>query len=62
MGRRAAHATFHTSHATDRMNGITWAVDLTPLVRDDSLSITDFTAAHIDRLRADVVQRLQAFA
>ena len=62
MGRRAAHATFHTSHATDRMNGITWAVDLTPLVRDDTLSIEEFTAAHIDRLRADVVQRLRAFA
>ena len=62
MGRRAAHATFHTSHATDRMNGITWAVDLTPLVRDDTLSIEEFTAAHIDRLRVDVVQRLRAFA
>jgi LmbE family N-acetylglucosaminyl deacetylase len=62
MGRRAAHATFHTSHATDRMQGITWAVDLTPLVRDDTLSIEEFTTAHIDRLRADVTQRLRAFA
>ncbi|MFM9092685.1 MAG: PIG-L family deacetylase, partial [Verrucomicrobiota bacterium] len=34
VGRRQAHATFHTSHATDRMAGITWAMDLTPLIQD----------------------------
>jgi LmbE family N-acetylglucosaminyl deacetylase len=61
LGRRSAHATFHTSHATDRMSGITWAMDLAPLVRDPSLSVEDFTAAHLDRLRADVVQRIRAF-
>ena len=62
LGRRAAHATFHTSHATDRMAGITWAMDLTPLVRDAALSIEDHTVAHLDRLRADVTKRLRAFA
>ena len=34
MGRRSANATFHTSHATDSLSGITWAVDLTPVIRD----------------------------
>jgi LmbE family N-acetylglucosaminyl deacetylase len=62
LGRRSAHATFHTSHATDRMSGITWAMDLTPLVRDSSLSVEEFTAAHLDRLRTDVVQRIRAYA
>lgn len=62
LGRRAAHATFHTSHATDRMTGITWAMDLTPLVADPSLSVADFALAHIDRLRADVARRVTAFA
>jgi len=61
MGRRAANATFHTSHATDRMTGITWAIDLTPLVRDEELSIETFIAAHIDRLREDVLKRVKAF-
>jgi LmbE family N-acetylglucosaminyl deacetylase len=61
LGRRAAHATFHTSHATDRMTGITWAMDLTPLTKDDTLSLIDFTSAHIERLRADVAKRVQAF-
>lgn len=62
LGRRLAHATFHTSHATDRFPGITWAMDLTPLVRDTSLDVTAFTLAHIERLQADVAARLARFA
>ena len=61
MGRRLAHATFHTSHATDRFNGITWAMDLTPLVVDPSLDVAEFTLAHIDRLRGDVAARVARF-
>jgi LmbE family N-acetylglucosaminyl deacetylase len=60
-GRRAANATFHTSHATDAMKAITWAMDLTPLVADEKLSMRDFTLAHIDRFRADVAARLEKF-
>jgi LmbE family N-acetylglucosaminyl deacetylase len=58
LGRRAAHATFHTSHATDRLTAVTWAIDLTPLVADETLSVRDFTLAHIARLQADVSARL----
>ena len=58
LGRRLAHATFHTSHATDRLAGITWAMDLTPLVQDVKRSIGDTTFAYIDRLRTDVAARL----
>ena len=61
LGRRAAHATFHTSHATDRMTGITWAMDLTPLMNDSTLTLENFTVAFIDRLRADVVKRIRTF-
>jgi LmbE family N-acetylglucosaminyl deacetylase len=60
-GRRLANATFHTSHATDAADAITWAMDLTPLIRDDKLSIEKYTLAHIERLRADVAQRLKRF-
>lgn len=60
-GRRLANATFHTSHATDRASGLTWAMDLTPLMRDPALSIEEFTLGHLDRLRADVAARLQKF-
>jgi LmbE family N-acetylglucosaminyl deacetylase len=60
-GRRLAHATFHTSHATDRATALTWAMDLTPLVRDTRLSVEKYTLACIDRLRADVAARLKKF-
>jgi LmbE family N-acetylglucosaminyl deacetylase len=62
MGRRCANATFHTSHATDSLAGITWAVDLTPVTRDGGPSIRDFTASLVARLGADVSQRLKTWA
>ena len=58
LGRRAAHATFHTSHEADRLTAITWAMDLTPLAADETLSVRDFTLAHVERLKADVTARL----
>jgi len=61
-GRRMANATFHTSHATDRADAVTWAMDLTPLIQDDTLSVEKFTLAHIERLRADVAARFERFA
>jgi len=61
MGRRSANATFHTSHSTDSLKGITWAVDLTPVTRDGGPSLSDFTASLIERLGADVSQRLRTF-
>jgi LmbE family N-acetylglucosaminyl deacetylase len=60
MGRRLANATFFNSHATDQTNAISLAMDLTPLVVDDTLSVRDFTLGHIERLRADVAARLAA--
>lgn len=61
IGRRCANATFHTSHASDRVAGITWAMDLTPLVADPALDVGEFAVAHIDRLRADVADRIKRF-
>lgn len=61
LGRRAANATFHTSHATDAAKAITWAMDLTPLVADEKLSVQEFTLAYVDRLRADIAARLKRF-
>jgi hypothetical protein len=58
LARRTANATFHTSHAVDRVQGITWAMDLTPLVLDPRLDVAAFTLAHVDRLRADVAGRM----
>lgn len=62
LGRRAANATFHTSHATDRATAISWAMDLTPLVEDEMLSPLDFALKHVDRFRSDVAARLRQFS
>lgn len=61
MGRRLANATFFNSHATDQTNALSLAMDLTPLVRDDTLSVREFALGHIDRLRADVAGRIAKF-
>lgn len=60
-GRRLAHATYHTSHATDKYQGITWAMDLTALVHDPRLSVRDYTRAYVERFRQDVDSRLAKF-
>lgn len=62
MGRRLSNATFFASHATDTTNALSFAMDLTPLVRDDTLSVADFTLRHIENLRADVAARLGKMA
>ncbi|NMA62017.1 MAG: PIG-L family deacetylase, partial [Firmicutes bacterium] len=39
IGRRKAHATFSAPHGVDTATGFTYAMDLTPLVRDEKLDI-----------------------
>jgi LmbE family N-acetylglucosaminyl deacetylase len=60
-GRRVAHATYHTSHATDQFQGITWAMDLTPLVTNPELSLAEYTLGYVERLKQDIAARLAKF-
>jgi LmbE family N-acetylglucosaminyl deacetylase len=57
-GRRLAHATYYASHGTDAESALNFAMDLTPLVDDPTLPITDYVLGFIDRFRADVQKRL----
>ncbi|SPE31430.1 LmbE family protein (fragment) [Candidatus Sulfopaludibacter sp. SbA3] len=59
-GRRLAHATYFASHGTDEESAINFAMDLTPLVADPTLSITDYVLGAVDRFRADVEKRIRA--
>jgi LmbE family N-acetylglucosaminyl deacetylase len=61
-GRRLAHATYHTPHATDAVSGITWAMDLTSLVHDPALSLRDYTRGFVQRFQQDVDDRLARFS
>jgi len=58
MGRRRANATFFESHGVDSSDSLVFAMDLTPLVRDDALDIIEYVTGFIDRFRADVAAKL----
>jgi LmbE family N-acetylglucosaminyl deacetylase len=60
-GRRMANATYAASHSTDKFQAVTWAIDLTPLVRDPQLSVRDYTQQFIARFQDDVAARLAKF-
>ena len=57
--RNLANATFFDSHSADDTRSLAWAMDLTPLLLDDSLDPVAFTLQKIDALRDDVRERLQ---
>jgi len=59
IGRRTANATFSQAHATDQESAMQWAMDLTPLVQDESLDPIAYTTGFIDRLKTDVTNRLR---
>jgi len=60
VGRRRANATFFESHAVDRSESIAFAMDLTPLVRDESIDLADFVDTLIEQFRIDVRSKLHA--
>lgn len=58
LGRRSANATFFQAHETDQASQLCFGLDLTPLVRDESLDIIAFTCGYIDKFREDVKAKL----
>lgn len=59
MGRRRAHATYHASHGTDVSTALTFAIDLTPLISDESISVAEYVKGFIDRFAQEVLGRIQ---
>lgn len=57
-GRRRANATFFDSHAIDDAARIDYAIDLTPLIMDSTLSPKRFAASILQRLVISVTERL----
>ncbi len=61
MGRRKANATYFETHGLDTTLGLSFGMDLTPLIEDDRRPINDFIQEHIFRFArsvADSVSRL----
>jgi LmbE family N-acetylglucosaminyl deacetylase len=61
-GRRLAEATYFASHGTDKETALTFAMDLTPLVEDPDLAVSDHVLRFVDRFRADVEKRMRSLA
>ena len=62
MGRRKAHATYHATHGTDVATGLTFAMDLTPLVEDPAKDPGAYVQEHIDRFAKEIRDRLARLA
>jgi LmbE family N-acetylglucosaminyl deacetylase len=58
LGRRRANATFYQARNVDRSDALAFAMDLTPLVRDESLDIVSYVTGFIDRFRDQVAANL----
>jgi hypothetical protein len=58
MGRRSANATYFESHGTDIVTGMIYAMDLTSLIEDPYLDIREFLMGFVERLSADMQDRL----
>lgn len=59
MGRRKANATYFASHGVDTTLGLSYAIDLTPLVLDPGRDIAAFAQEHIQRFAQDVADRIK---
>ena len=58
IGRRTANAIYHESHGTGGASMLSFAMDLTPLIRDQKLDPADYTATIIARFQKDVTDRI----
>jgi LmbE family N-acetylglucosaminyl deacetylase len=58
LGRRRANATYYASHATDTATGVTFAMDLTPLIDDPAADIQAYVRGYIERFEREVMDRL----
>lgn len=59
MGRRRANATYFESHGVDETHGLSYAMDMTPLIADRSLAPAVFVQEFIHRFAQDVDIRIR---
>jgi len=58
LGRQLSNATFLNSHNIDDLTHVTFAMDLTPLIQNESLDIKEFVLSHIDSFKKSVLVNL----
>jgi LmbE family N-acetylglucosaminyl deacetylase len=57
LGRRRANATYLQSHGVDEAAGMSFAMDLTPLIRNPQLEILPYVQEHVARFARDITDR-----
>jgi LmbE family N-acetylglucosaminyl deacetylase len=62
MGRRRANATYFESHGVDATLGMSYGMDMTPLMKDANLKPVDFVRSLIQNFAQDVQDRLNRYA
>jgi LmbE family N-acetylglucosaminyl deacetylase len=58
LGHRRANATYYESHGVDITTGLSYTMDLTPLIQSPEKDIVVFVQEHIQRFANDVTDRL----
>jgi LmbE family N-acetylglucosaminyl deacetylase len=59
MGRRRANATYFASHGVDASQGLSYGMDLSPLITDTSKDVSEYVLEYIQRFSGDVKARLE---
>jgi LmbE family N-acetylglucosaminyl deacetylase len=59
MGRRRSNATYGASHGVDEATGLSYAMDMTPLMSDSNMDPAEFVGQFIQRFAMDVQERMK---
>jgi LmbE family N-acetylglucosaminyl deacetylase len=59
LGRRRANATYFESHGVDQTTGLSYGMEMTPLIRDTSLDPCAYAESLIENFAQDVIDRLR---
>jgi len=59
LGRRRAHATYYESHGVDNTLGLSFGMDLTPLIQNPEKDVIIFIQEFIQRFSEDVTGRIK---
>lgn len=59
VGRRYANATYFTSSGVDKVDSMNFGLDVTELVRDDSMRIDEFAEGFIDKFKNSALEVLR---
>ena len=60
LGRRVANATYLASHAVDNATGLSFGMDMTPLLKDKDMDPVEFVKTFLLEFQANVVGLIEA--